>query len=128
MSEQFKVGDVCVGQNFVFSTDRNGMECTVIGGLQMRPGINHITGKAAWEMLYDVRWADGAESFQEPYTLRRKRPPTTGEQMIRSMFDAPPVERRQPITAWQAQFDTAQALMTMGVRVKPGKWPVEVEV
>jgi hypothetical protein len=47
--------------------------------------------------------------------------------MIRSMFDAPPVERRQPVTAWQAQFDTAQALMTMSVCVKPGKWPVEAE-
>jgi hypothetical protein len=125
MSAQFKVGDICVGQNFINHPEKNGMECTVIGGLQMRYGVDFRTGVAAWEMLYDVRWADGAESFQEPYTLRLKRPPTTGEQMIRSMFDAPPVERRQPATAWQAQFDTAQALMTMGVRVKPGKWPVE---
>jgi hypothetical protein len=65
--------------------------------------------------------------FCAPHELRRRQPPTTGEQSVRAMFDTPMVDRRRPVTAWQAQYDTAQALMKMGVRVRPGKWPVEVE-
>jgi hypothetical protein len=125
MSAQFKVGDICVGQNFVVSKKRNGMECEVIGGLEWRRSIN-VTSLIERDILcYMVRWADGGETCQAPIFLRYKNPPATGEQSILALFDAPPVERRQPATAWRAQFDTAQALMTMGVRVKPGKWPVE---
>jgi hypothetical protein len=45
--------------------------------------------------------------------------------MIRAMFDVSAAERRKPAPAWQAPYDTAQALMKMGARVKSGKLAVE---
>jgi hypothetical protein len=126
MGEQFKVGEICVGQNFINAQYRNGMECKIVGALKLRQSINSTSGKVRLLESYLVQWADGDVTAQRPFFLRRKRPPTTGEDAIMALFNAPPVERRQPVTAWQAQYDTAQALMKMGVRVKPGVWPVEV--
>jgi hypothetical protein len=110
----FKVGEVCVVTGSETQPRFNGCEATILS-------VHH-------DEIYvvDVKHPDGGQWLARERRLRRKRPPTTGEQSILALFDAPPVERRQPVTAWQAQFDTAQALMTMGVRVKPGKWPVEV--
>jgi len=125
MSGQFKVGDICIGQNFIHHTEKNGMECEIIEKLAARLVYCRRTGEFEFGEHYGVRWADGEETYQEPSQLRRKQPPITGEAFIRALFDTPPVERRQPVTAWQAQYDTARALMKMGVRVKPGKWPVE---
>jgi hypothetical protein len=126
MSAQFNVGDIAIGQNFVLATDFNGMEATIVGPLEMRGGFDCGTGEWVETLCYEVEWANGDFSQQEPFYLRRRQPPTTGEQSIIAMFDTPMVDRRRPVTAWQAQYDTAQALMKMGVRVRPGKWPVEV--
>lgn len=126
MDEQFKVGDIVILQNDPsFTVDAeikrlNGEEIEIAGPLRI------------WTLHdgpfygYMVTHPTCEEFFCAPHELRRPKPPTTGEQSIRAMFDSPPVERRRPVTAWQAQYDTAQALMKMGVRVKPGVWPVEV--
>lgn len=60
--------------------------------------------------------------------VRDLRPPENRERKVNGQYrrlDAPPIDRRRPVTAWKAQYDTAQALMKMGVHVRPGKWPVE---
>jgi hypothetical protein len=129
MSEQFndrgpfRVGEVVEGRGFIRDTHRNGRA----GQIASDPFMYfHKNGCAM--LCQFVCWDDGVEHSAAVDCLRRKRPPTTGEQLIRAMFDAPPVDRRQPATAWMAQYDTAQALMAMGVRVRVGEWPAEGEV
>jgi len=126
MNEQFKIGEIVILECDPAATPNRallrlrGEEVEVVGPLELyETEIGEIYLHAIWHASIGLLWA-------APHELRRKRPPTTGEDMIRAMFDTPPVERRRPVTAWQAQYDTAQALMAMGVRVKPGKWPVEV--
>lgn len=70
---QFKVGDICVGQNFTNAVARNGMECTIIGGLEWRTWQDG--GSSGVDMLYLVEWDDGEISGQPHYQLRRKQPP-----------------------------------------------------
>lgn len=87
MSGQFKVGEVLVGQNHIFDTSLNGMECTVVEGLEMRTSF--ATGVGLEEgMAYVVEWADGRVWDCDPRNLRRKQPPT-GEESILRMFTAP---------------------------------------
>ena len=76
MTNYFKVGDVCIGQNLFISQEYNGMECVVTGGLAIRAGYSASTGKDIGDILcYRVKWADGTESAQRPHELRLKRPP-----------------------------------------------------
>ena len=91
MSEQFKIGDVCEGQNFVRSPDRNGMQCTIIGGLEIRRGRIPQTTESFECLMYRVHWADDDITAQPPYNLRKKRPPASdsGERSIMELFDRP---------------------------------------
>jgi hypothetical protein len=125
MNSNFKVGDIVILRNDPsFTIDPGikrieGEEVEIIGPLRMRHlGDGPFFGYMVWHPSCQ-------EFYCAPHELRRRPPSTTGEQKIRSMFDAPLADRRAPATAWQAQYDTAQALMRMGVRVRPGKWPVE---
>jgi hypothetical protein len=125
MSANFKVGEIAIMRNDPAIT--NESELWRLEGEEVE-----IIRPARYELFEDgplwcftVRHASYGELFAAPHELRRRQPPTTGEAAIRAMFDAPPVDRRRPVIAWQAQYDTAQALMKMGVLVKPGKWPVE---
>lgn len=111
----FKVGEVCIIVGAKSHRRFIGCEAEITeahGNAIYAIDIHHPDGKGGWLIRED--------------NLRRKRPATTGEDKIIALFNAPPVERRQPVTAWQAQYDTAQAFMKMGVRVRPGKWLVEV--
>jgi hypothetical protein len=74
MSEQFKVGEIVIGQNHVYHTHHNGMEAEIIGALEMRRCIR-LGGVVEMKLAYEVRWADGDVLFQVPHTLRRKQPP-----------------------------------------------------
>lgn len=73
MSEQFKVGEVCIGQNFTLDLDRNKMECEVLESAEYSIGIDSIGG-LHFGPAYFVRWADGQESSVAPCKLRRKPP------------------------------------------------------
>jgi hypothetical protein len=69
---QFKVGDVCVGQNFARNTDRNGVECEILAldGVRESRGVSGVVG--TW---WRVQWADGRVSNARTVNLRRKEPP-----------------------------------------------------
>jgi hypothetical protein len=70
----FKVGDVCVGQNFIYDTCRNAMECTIVAGLEMRACFHAVVG-ANRRYCYLVEWEDGVVATVGPMNLRRKEPP-----------------------------------------------------
>jgi hypothetical protein len=72
---KFKVGDVCIGQGFVHCTDMNGNECVVIGELEWALARNIPTGEYELGWYHKVRWAQGDITFQEPASLRLKKPP-----------------------------------------------------
>jgi hypothetical protein len=63
------IGDIAEGHGFTRHTDRTGMQCTVIGDLDMRDYINErkTVDKVS---SYLVRWVDGMISVQEPESLR----------------------------------------------------------
>lgn len=92
MSEPLSINDVCIGQHFVIDTDRNGMECVIIGGLQDGIGFDRL-GVIRMGPAYLVHWADGEEGVVAPRNLRKKRPPQeyAGELRIRELFNQPPV-------------------------------------
>jgi hypothetical protein len=96
MSEQFKVGEVVIGQNFVFSTHRNGMEAEIIGGLSEREGWDEVTLEYYASTCYEVLWADGRITIQEPHYLRRRKPPTTGEESVLALFKRTPQREGEP--------------------------------
>jgi hypothetical protein len=74
MNYVFKVGEICIGQNFLTNTECNGMEREIIGGLELREWMTP-DGRKGMDMSYMVRWADGHECSQIGYNLRPKRPP-----------------------------------------------------
>jgi hypothetical protein len=91
MSEQFKVGEVAILQpdpSITISRElirMSGEEVIVAGPL------------ATWstdcgpQYTYMVTHPSHAfPFFCAPHELRRKKPPTTGESLIRVMFEAPP--------------------------------------
>lgn len=71
----FKIGEILIGQNLIFETQCNGMECEIIGGLSLRRWENRATKEIGMSPLYLVRWADGIISAQAPHELRRRKPP-----------------------------------------------------
>jgi hypothetical protein len=87
MTGGFPVGTVCIGQNFVGQTERNGDECVVVRSLQMTTGFLSGTFQLVTQMGYKVQWADGQIVNVAPQNLRRKQPPS-GELAILRMFDA----------------------------------------
>ena len=90
MTNQFKVGDVCIGQNHFMHTQFNGMQCEVIGGLEFRHGRLYGTLVPVNEFQYEVLWANGETTNALPYQLRLKRPPAqSGEDSIMSLLKQP---------------------------------------
>lgn len=74
---KFRVGDVCIGQNFEVDTERNGMECEVVAHLP-EGGMFCNTrrdGKVLIEQnAYCVHWADGLVGWVAQHNLRKKPP------------------------------------------------------
>lgn len=67
---KFKVGDICIGQNFIFDTECNGMECEIIGGYELREGLwsgNLFPEKC---YCYEVVWADGYICNAKEFNLK----------------------------------------------------------
>lgn len=83
MSAQFKVGDICIGQNFVVDTERNGMECTIIGSLATYQLILYNN-----ELLYgyECEGEDGLQFVCAPHNLRLKHPPRSAKSIMREVI------------------------------------------
>lgn len=89
MKGQFKVGEVCIGQNFLPPLEYNGMECVIVEALAVVDCYCAVTGDVLpAEPRYCVQWSNGKVWAVKPMYLRRKQPPA-GEQSILRMFTAP---------------------------------------
>lgn len=73
--DKFSVGEIAIGQNFVDQKQWNGMECEIIGSLQLCTSINLTTREETTAPRYAVKWADGFVSYQEPIYLRKRHQP-----------------------------------------------------
>lgn len=69
---KFKVGETAIGCRYFTLTDRNGMECEIIGPLRWVRALEVRSGAYTVKPRYRVRWADGMESLARPHTLRPK--------------------------------------------------------
>lgn len=82
MSEQFKVGEVATIQNAVFDLWLNGQDCTVVRGL------HRIQDSRTGEIFigYSVELPNGKPLGCHPHQLKKRKPPTTGEDAVMGMF------------------------------------------
>lgn len=96
MNGNFKVGEVCIGQNFNSYPEYNGMECVITGGLRMVAAKTFTGSKLAADHRYMVQWANGLVSVIRPFYIRRKQPPS-GELSILNMFVVAPPQRTKEI-------------------------------
>lgn len=85
MSGQFKVGEVVVGCNHVIDVGFNGLEAVITGPLEQHDW-QHPDGSFGTDLCYALTWANGLEELATPNHLRRRKPPTTGEQSIMALF------------------------------------------
>lgn len=77
----FAVGEIAIGQGFVYATQRNSMECEILGGLK-ESGICRCAVRGillASTQCHYVRWSDGHEAYVDPRHLRKRRPPASDE-------------------------------------------------
>lgn len=95
MSEQFKVNEVAIGQNFVNRSKYNGVECEIIGGLELHTCIRP-NGEVHTVMRYLVAWADGVVAAVAHCHLRRRKSPATGEASILALFKGTPQRQKEP--------------------------------
>ena len=99
MSDQFAVGEVVILQNDPCITEApeikrlNGEEVEIVGPLDYW----RVTG--GYFYSYMVSHPSCEMFFCAPHELRRRRPPTTGEQAIRAMFDVEPSKLSTPEVA-----------------------------
>lgn len=94
MSGPFKVGDICILQNLQNHPQYNGEECIVVGGLEVRVGFNRA-GEPSEAACYQVAGC-GEIDLVLPHQLRPRKPPTTGEQSILSLFLTAPQRIGEP--------------------------------
>lgn len=73
--ESFQVGDICIGQNFTYATERNGMECEILETEGWAIATRDRTGLMERIFGYRIRWSDGRIGRQARKYLRRKQPP-----------------------------------------------------
>jgi len=75
---KFKVGDICIGQNFHDYPEFNGVECEVLD-VQEQGGIyRHAFRREAFFIAgpsYRVLWATGKKHYVGEIHLRKKPPP-----------------------------------------------------
>lgn len=93
----FKVGDVCIWQNCAGRwAYLNGTEATVCSAPVF--GVNVDSGELGRGYLTDTPdpLLPGSCLIAQPWELRKKHPPTTGEQLIREMFDKAPERVEEP--------------------------------
>lgn len=80
----FKVGEVVILQNAEQFPEMNGMEATIVAAGVASNSAS--TGKPFIGFLLDVRNPHGKWCVAQQHQIRKKRPPTTGEESIIAMF------------------------------------------
>lgn len=90
MSGPFRLGEVVLGQNFVDFTEHNGEELLVVGGLEYRTVTCLTSLKTVSGMSYKVQTKYGETFTCGPHQLRRRKPPTTGEESVLALFSGQP--------------------------------------
>lgn len=86
MTAPFNVGEFAILQNCLYP-ENNGEECEIIGPLQMRKSL-----ELGVIMAYKIQYRKGT-AVTLPHTLRRRKPPTTGEESVMSMFLTSPQKK-----------------------------------
>jgi hypothetical protein len=96
MSEQFKAGEIAI--LYPDATRTLSREHLRLHGeeVEIVEPLDAYETDLGLIRAYRIRHAAYDDLLAEPHELRRRRPPTTGEQMIRSMFDAPPQPEKVP--------------------------------
>ncbi len=94
MSAEFKVGDICIGQNHVIDVEYNGMECEVIMPFGLHAWHDLKTGAyGGVEAGYVVQWANGKVHICRPQNLRKKQPPRSAKAIMRAAI----LKAKQPV-------------------------------
>lgn len=94
MSAPFRVGEIAIhkpdpGGDPAF-TILDGEEVEIIGALEMRDSVDGPY------YSYEVFHPAAGDFLCAPHELRRRKPPTTGEQAIRAMFTNAPQRVGEP--------------------------------
>jgi len=79
-----KKGDIVIGQNFVHNKVYNGMEGEIVEDLRYRYWHIVSTGAGREGYAYKVLWANGNLYTQEPFQLRKKKPPNKDIELTRA--------------------------------------------
>lgn len=93
----FKVGEVVIGIGFVVDVHRNGVECVIAKGLNFGRGVDPKTREIVVDTRYRVQWPDGQFTRVLQHNLRRRAPPTTGEQSIMALFLVTPKQKARKV-------------------------------
>jgi len=75
---KFKVGDICIGQNFHDYPEFNGVECEVLDVREQGDIYQRAFRRVLFAMPgphYRVRWATGEKYYVAETHLRKKPPP-----------------------------------------------------
>jgi hypothetical protein len=114
------IGDIAIGQNFTLLTNRNSMECEVIGNERLVTTKDVVNGDIDTEYRYRVRWADGKELWVRKENLHKKydgNEPSTWEEFRKEVNWQPntlrvnsepttdPSEGRSPETSTNARVE-----------------------
>lgn len=97
MNERFSVGEIAILHGLYGHVGHlNGVECQVISELAPRT-VRDIRGTLGMRETYLIV-VDGMTGAISPKYLRKRRPPATGEQIIRAMFvpTAQPIKEGEP--------------------------------
>lgn len=73
--DTFEVGEVAIAQNLTYRPEKNGLEVIVRSRLYFANWISTSGNGFGEGWGYDVKWSDGDITFQEPWELRKRRPP-----------------------------------------------------
>jgi hypothetical protein len=86
----FKVGEIAIGQHFADFPEHNGEDLLVIESARFGPTIDKMDRVIRTGVTYEVESTRGERFHCDPSHLRRRKPPSTGEQSVMQMFvDAP---------------------------------------
>jgi hypothetical protein len=96
MSEQFKVGEICIVQNATHNSEKyNGTECVVVSGWELR-----VASIGKEYLMCLVRLCDGKELYACDFHLRRK-PPKQGltewaNAKVKQLLSMQPIKEQEP--------------------------------
>lgn len=90
MSQQFHVGEIAICQNAERLPFLNGEECVIVEADVL---VTTLSGMAQG---YRIAFQSGFIGCAAPWQLRRRKPPTTGEESVLAMFKRTPQREGAP--------------------------------